>query len=231
VVSADLELGDTVSRVLAAVPDAVLAGSGGSAGENNLKQIVLALHNYESTYGHFPGNVYSKDGKPLLSWRVQILPFIEQQALYQAFKLDEPWDSPHNLPLSNTVVKVFTVPGRPAEPGHTYFRGFIGPKDVKPEYRPWLVEGASKGPSIVSITDGTSNTIVVVEAGESVPWTKPEDLPYDGVMPLPTFGGPTGRFLAGFADGSVRTLRRDRVDDKTMRAMITVAGGEVVVIP
>jgi hypothetical protein len=231
VASADLDAGDTVSRLLAAAPDAVLTGQGGTAGENNLKQILLALHNYESTHGRFPSNSYDKDGKPLLSWRVHILPFIEQDALYRAFKLDEPWDSPNNLPLSQTVVKVFTVPGRPTEPGHTYFRGFIGPKNVKPEYRPWLTEGDSKGISIVSITDGTSNTIVVVEAGESVPWAKPEDLPYDGVMPLPTLGGPNGRFLAGFADGSVRTMRRDRVDEKNLRAMITIQGGEVIVIP
>jgi hypothetical protein len=231
VVSADLEPGDTVGRLLAAVPDSVLVAPGGSPGENNLKQILLALHNHESTYGRFPSNSYDKDGKPLLSWRVHILPFIEQQPLYQAFKLDEPWDSPHNLPLSQTVVKVFTVPGRPAEPGHTYFRGFIGPKDVKPEYRPWLIEGDSKGVSIVNITDGTSNTIVVVEAADSVPWSKPDDLRYNGVMPLPTLGGPTGLFLAGFADGSVRTMRRDRLNEKTLRALITIAGGEVVAIP
>jgi hypothetical protein len=231
VVAADLDLADTVSRVLAAVPDAVLTGPTGSVGENNLKQIGLAIHSYHDVNNKLPTNVYDKNGKALLSWRVQILPYIEQAAVYQAFKLDEPWDSPHNLPLSQTVIKVYTVPGRPAEPGHTYFRGFIGPKDVKPEYRPWLVEGDTKGLNLAGIPDGTSNTILVVEAGESVPWAKPDDLPFDGVMALPTLGGPTGRFLALFGDGSVRTLRRDRIDDKNMRALITVQGGEVVIIP
>lgn len=231
VVSADLDAADLVARVVTATPDAVLTGQGGSVAENNLKQILLAMHNHESAFNRLPANSYDKDGKPLLSWRVHILPYIEQDAVYRQFKLDEPWDSPHNLPLSKVVMKVFAVPGRVTEPGHTYFRAFIGPKNVKPEYRPWLTEGDSKGISLLSITDGTSNTIVVAEAAESVPYSKPDDLVYDGVVPVPALGGPTGRFLVGFGDGSVRTLRRDRVDDKNLRAMITVAGGEIITIP
>ena len=117
------------------------------------------MHNYEGMHGTLPpAAVRSTDGKPLLSWRVLILPYIEQDALYRQVKLDEPWDSPGNLPLSQTVVKVYAVPGRPAEPGHTYLRGFIGPKDVKPEYRPWLVEGDAKGVSIANFLDGTTHS-------------------------------------------------------------------------
>src|SRR5262249_34008276 len=68
--------------------------------QNNLKLIGLAFHNYLSTYGVFPASASFKKGKkPLLSWRVAILPFIEQEALYKKFKLDEPWDSPHNKKL------------------------------------------------------------------------------------------------------------------------------------
>ena len=233
VVSADLDAVDAVGRVLAAVPDAVLTGQvGAGAGENNLRQILLALHNYESANGRFPSNTYDKDGKPLLSWRVAILPYIEQAGLYQAFKQDEPWDGPNNKTFSRTAVKVFMVPGRPAgEPSDTYFRAFIAPKNVKPEYRPWLVEGDTKGIGITAITDGTSNTILVVEAAEAVPWAKPDELPYDGVMPLPRLGGPGGRFLAGFADGSVRALRRDRIDDDNLRRLISIADGQPVIIP
>ena len=101
----------------------------------------------------------------------------------------------------------------------------------QPRAGSWLVECDTKGITLVSITDGTSNTILVVEAAEAVPWAKPDDLPYDGVMPLPRLGGPGGRFLAGFGDGSVRTLRRDRIDETQLRALITIQGGEVVVIP
>ena len=73
--------------------------------------------------------------------------------------------------------------------------------------------------------------MLVVEAAEAVPWAKPDELPYDGVMPLPRLGGPGGRFLAGFADGSVRALRRDRIDDDNLRRLIGIADGQPVIIP
>jgi len=124
------------------------------------------------------------------------------------------------------------VPGRPAgQPNETYFRMFIGPKDVKPDQRPLLIEGDSKGPKIQAIADGTSNTLLVVEAGESVVWSKPDDLVYDGVLPIPKLGGPNGSFSMAFADGSSRTLRRAQLPDATLRGMITMQGGEVVIIP
>ena len=88
------------------------------------------------------------------------------------------------------------------------------------------------------ITDGTSNTILVVEAERDIPWTKPEDIAYDPDKPLPKFGGrplPAGisganGFLASFADGSVRFIS-DTTDEVTLRALITKAGGEVVQVP
>ena len=67
---------------------------------NNMKQIGLALHNSHDAQGGFPAPaITSKDGKPLLSWRVKILPYIEEKKLYEDFHLDEPWNSPHNLTL------------------------------------------------------------------------------------------------------------------------------------
>ena len=120
----------------------------------------------------------------------QIADWQVKDALYNQFKLDQPWDSPHNKTLGQTVVRVFQVPGRPSkQPWETYLRTFAAPKNVKPEYRPWLIEGDSKGPSLAQVPDGTSNTIMVAEAGEAVPWTKPDDLPYDGLMALPKLGG------------------------------------------
>src|SRR4051794_3818491 len=75
---------------------------------NNLKQIGLAMHNYNSAYDVFPPAVITDpDGKPLLSWRVLLLPFLDEQALYEQFKLDEPWDSPNNKPLLSRMPKVF----------------------------------------------------------------------------------------------------------------------------
>lgn len=234
VAAVEVKLDEAVGRVLMALPDAALAArlGGNGVNENNLKQLALAWHNYESAFGHFPADIVDKDGKPLLSWRVAILPFIEQEAVYRQFKLDEPWDSEHNKTFSRVLIKTFMVPGRPTvQPWDTYYQSFAGPKDVKPEHRPMLVEGKMKGPGIATITDGSSNTFLVAEAGEAVPWAKPADLSYDGVKPLPKLGGPTGSFAVAFADGSVRTFRRPALDEATLRALITVAGGEVVLVP
>ena len=176
---------------------------------NNLKQIGLALHNFHSTSNHFPGDVRGKDGKPLLSWRVQILPFLEQQALFNEFKLDEPWDGPNNKALLERMPNTFAVPNAQAEPGMTFYRGFLGSGTI---FDPKVPEGVK----LASITDGTSNTIAVVEAKEAVPWTKPEnDVPFDEALKpdqlqplLDALGGHfTGGFNALFSDGSVRFLK------------------------
>jgi prepilin-type processing-associated H-X9-DG protein len=94
------------------------------------------------------------------------------------------------------------------------------------------LEGETKGPGFpANFPDGTSNTWLVVEAAESVPWAKPDDLPYDGKLPLPKFGGPNGSFTVGFADGSVRTFRRGQLTEQTTRYLISVADGMPVNIP
>ena len=199
---------------------------------NNLKQIGLAMHNLHSAQNHFPADVRSKAGKPLLSWRVQLLPFLEQQALFNEFKLDEPWDSPHNKPLLEQMPAVFAVPNSPAEPGKTFYRGFSGKRAI-------FDQTVTKGIKISDITDGTSNTIAVVEAKEAVSWTKPEsDIPSgdDAIVRKPaelqalreSLGGhfPEG-FNVLFCDGSVRFLK-DSVSLQVLRALITRNGGEVV---
>ena len=188
---------------------------------NHLKQIGLAMHNYNDSYGRFPpAAIYSKDGKPLLSWRVLLLPYLEQDALFKAFKLDEPWDSPNNKMLLNQMPKIYApVTGQVKDKHSTFYQVFVG-------------KGAmfERGTAVrvADITDGTSNTIMVVEAGESVPWTKPADVAFEPDKPLPKLGGLfKGRFYATFADGSVRAIN-DKVDDKVLRPFITRAGGEVV---
>src|SRR5207237_174394 len=154
-------------------------------------------HNYHVTFGKLPGPaIYDKDGKALLSWRVAILPYIEQDNLYKQFKLDEPWDSDHNKKLLDTMPAVYAAPGaRDTDKDRTYHQAIVG-------------QGAAWEPrqqlSIVSFTDGTSNTILAVEAASSVPWTKPEDLPFVPDQALPKFGGLfDGNFHALLADGAV----------------------------
>jgi Protein of unknown function (DUF1559) len=197
---------------------------------NNLKQIGLALHNFHSANDHFPTDVRGKDGKPLLSWRVSILPFIEQQALFQEFHQDEPWDSPHNKALIARMPNTYSIPdGGPAEPGMTFYRGLAG---IDTLFDPKKAEGVK----LAEITDGTSNTIALVEAKEAVPWTKPEsELPADeGPNPerikaaLDAVGGHfEGGFNALFCDGAVRFIR-STVALPVFRALITRASGEVI---
>ena len=147
---------------------------------NNMKQIGLAMHNYHDTFGAFPPAAITdkKTGKPLLSWRVAILPFIEQDNLYRQFKLDEPWDSEHNIKLSRTVVKVYEDPRGEAAPGMTYYKVFTSPDGKKQAaITPFSTTG--KGRKFFNITDGTSNTIMVVSGGDPVNWAKPDDIPFD----------------------------------------------------
>jgi len=196
---------------------------------NNMKQIGLALHNYHSTYGHFPPRgIPDKNGKPLLSWRVAVLPFIEQGPLYNEFRLNEPWDSPHNKALIPRMPATYALPGARAGAGKTFYRGFTGDQTL---FDPKFKEGVG----LQQITDGSSNTLGVVEAKAAVVWTRPdEELPFDAANPakardLPALLG--GHFPGGFnalmLDGSVRFIK-DTVNVVVLRALITRAAGEVV---
>jgi hypothetical protein len=185
--------------------------------QNNLRQLLLAMHNYHSTFNRLPpAAIYDKRGKPLLSWRVQILPFIEQDALYKEFHLDEPWDSDHNKKLLDKMPRTFMAEGQ-AKTNRTHYQVFVG--------KGTCFEG-KKGIQFSDITDGLSNTFLIVEAGNAVPWTKPEDLPYDTDKPLPKLGGGApGGFLAGYADGSVHFLKQD-IKPSTLHLLIQRNDGQ-----
>jgi hypothetical protein len=198
---------------------------------NNLKQIALAMHNYHDTYGGFPAPAnYDDDGKPLLSWRVHILPFIEQAPLYKKFKLDEPWDSKHNKELIKEMPLVYKVPGGlKVDDGKTCYLVPTGDSTAFPKGS----AGSARGLTLASITDGTSNTIMAIEAApdKAVPWTKPEDWELDPDKPNQGLVGhrPNG-FLAAWCDGSVRFIQKS-VSDETLKAIFTRSGGEVVMLP
>jgi len=189
---------------------------------NNLKQLMLALHNYHDVHGRFPTDSRDKDGKPLLSWRVLILPYIEQDSLYKEFRLNEAWDSGHNKKLVAQMPKTLRSPRQAAalKDRTTYLaplgKGFI-----------W---DDPKGLKITEIADGTSNTIALVEADDerAVIWSKPEDISIDVKNP---FAGLLGHYVEGvqiaFADGSVRFIRKS-IDPKMLWAMFTRDGGEVI---
>jgi RNA polymerase sigma factor (sigma-70 family) len=190
-----------------------------SASMNNLKQILLAMHNYHDVNNHFPAPaVYSPDGKALLSWRVELLPYLEQLDLYKQFRRDEPWDSPSNRRLLSKMPPVFALPGS-AQTDRTYYQVFVGPGAAFEKH---------KGRRISEFADGTSNTLMVAEAASPVPWTKPEDLAYDPDQPLPELGGAfKDVFHVSMADGSAHAIPRD-VDRHELRKIITCNGGEAV---
>jgi hypothetical protein len=194
-----------------------------SESANNMKQIMLAFHMYHDVKKAFPAHAsYSPDGKPLLSWRVHVLPYIEQQALYEQFKLDEPWDSPHNRALIAQMPQVYQNPNLPLEAGKTNYLAVVG--------EPCIMDGTDKGKGLPHVTDGTSNTIMLVEAApsEAVEWTKPDDLEFDASNPTAGLGGVRpGGWNAGFADGSVQMIA-DTIDPAQLKAFFTRAGGEIV---
>jgi RNA polymerase sigma factor (sigma-70 family) len=218
--------GDTatlLSSVLPGIQKTRLAAAR-TVDSNNLKQMVIALHNYHATYNHLPpATIADKDGKPLLSWRVAILPYIEQEALYRQFHLDEPWDSEHNSKLLEKMPQIYAIPNHPAkEPSATYYQVFTG--KGTPFDNPI-------GNAFTDITDGLSNTLMIVEAARAVPWTKPEDLTYAADKALPKLGGVYAEgFMAAFCDGSVQFISKNTSEQK-VRALITRNGGEIVEHP
>ena len=195
-----------------------------SQGKNNLKQIALAMHNFHDTYRKFPAAAtVDKKGKKLLSWRVHILPFIEQDPLYQQFHLDEPWDSEHNKELIKNVPPVYISPNHEdlAREGKTVY--------LVPTGKSTAFEG-NEGLRIADFTDGTSNTILAVEAHRdaAVIWTKPDDLAVDFKNLLKGLkGAREGGFHAMLCDGSVRFIS-DNIDVKTLAALFTRNGGEPI---
>ena len=198
---------------------------------NNLKQIALAFHNHESAYQFFPAGLYDATGKKAgLSWRVAILPFIEQDALYRQFKLDEPWDGENNKKLIAKMPKIY-APANVDTKGYTFYRAFSGEGTIMPPPKGGKAGEPVRGAKISDITDGTSNTIMVAEAGEAVIWTKPDELSYDAKKPVPKLGGIFETdFNVAMCDGSVRFMKPD-INEKVLRAIITANGGEVVEIP
>ena len=162
--------------------------------------------------------IYSKDGKPLLSWRVALLKSIDEDLL-EEFKADEPWDSPHNKKLIKKMPKIYALPGvKTKEPGMTFFQVFTGKGTV--------FEG-KEGLKLTDHLKGGSASFMIVEAGEPVVWTKPEDLAYDPKKPLPKLGRLSDE---GF-HATLTSLGPDRVQfiprstpEKKLRSMIQWRG-------
>jgi type II secretory pathway pseudopilin PulG len=188
---------------------------------NHLKQLGLAVQNYHDTYNAFPPAVVRDDsGKPLYSGRVLLLPFLEQKALYDAFDKDQAWDSFANMAITQTDLMVFIDPSATKRtPGQTDFL-FVAGKGT-------IFEPPPTGSRMASITDGTSNTICMVEVKNSgIHWAEPRDLDISQPMSLPLGNHPNIN-LALFYDGHTTAIRKN-TPPQLICDLATCAGGEEI---
>lgn len=196
---------------------------------NNLKQIGIALHNYADVYGCLPPSyVADADGRPMHSWRVLILPYLDERDLYDQYDFNEPWDGPRNRLLAKQVPYCFQCPSDSLLRGTrgTCYLAVTGPQTVWP---------GERGVAWDDISDGAGQTLAVVEvAHSSIHWMEPNDLPFTalnlGVNP------PTGLRIGSehpdvaqvlFCDGTVHALE-STISAKTLKALATKSGGETI---
>jgi hypothetical protein len=187
--------------------------------KNKMKQMVLGIINYHDSYLHFPQNVVDKNGKLLLSWRVQILPFIEQDGLYKEFRQDEPWDSEHNKKLLAKMPDLYRIGFEPKDETKTYYKVFAATGT------PFNL---GKKVSLIDVTDGASKTLGVVEAGPPVEWTKPADIPYELKREPIKLDLPFRNvFTVATLEGEAYSFRPN-LDQDILRRLIECADGQVV---
>lgn len=199
---------------------------------NNLRQIGLALQNYHSAHGCFPPAFLADDeGRPMHSWRVLILPYLDHKWLYDQYDFDEPWDGPANLALADLMPDVYRCPSDigPGDAPETSYAMVVGPGTI------------SDGPTpsrISQIRDGLAGTLMVVEvAGSHINWLEPRDCRIEELA-SPGADGEGPGICSGhpdvvnvlFCDGSVRAIS-DWLDPEVVQALSTIAGGEEVAVP
>ena len=198
--------------------------------QNNFKQLGNATHNNSDATGYLPKPYLDESRRdsdpPLadsalktkLSWRVTLLPYLEQASLYTRFQRSEAWDSPANKPLSQTVVRQYADTDTPLDPA-TRIRCF---------YDNGAIFESRFRTTMIGITDGTSNTILYVEGGDKATWSQFNEYKFDPNGALPALGHPNrDTFTVLLADGSSRQLRKS-INPATLKALITRAGGEVI---
>jgi hypothetical protein len=187
---------------------------------NNLKGIGLAMANYHGVSNRFPAPAsYDGSGKPLLSWRVHVLPYLAGEQLYRQFHLDEPWDSPHNKALIEKMPAMFRSPKSKAAAGLTNYLVPVGGGA--------LYSSMKDQPTFKDVTKGTSQTIMTIEVDDAhaVVWTRPADLPFDPADPKKGFSaGYEAGYPVGMCDGSARILPKT-IDAKDLKALMSRAAG------
>lgn len=191
--------------------------------KNNLKQICTALHNYHDNFGSFPpAYTVDSNGRMLHSWRTLLLPYLEQEQLYRQIDFSKPWYDPMNATAFESSVGIFQCHSTEQPKNHTSYLGVSGPDCCFHASTPKL---------LTDITDGPSNTLIVVEVphDRTVPWMSPQDADEASILDF-AIGSKfahTGGFQATFADGSVRFIS-ENLERSILRALLTTSGKDAV---
>lgn len=208
------------------------------ASQGAFNQLLLALHNYHDLFGSFPPAYVPDDqGRPMHSWRVLILPYVEEGDLYEAYDFSEPWDGPNNSRLLGQMPPVFATDRSQVAAGNTQVIAVTGPGTAFP---------GARTTRLFDLRDGPENTLMLVEASAPpIPWLAPRDL--DIAVLDSERGAFAGRRTAGaggqearisgpswrrpyvvFADRITAYGIDPRIPRDKLRALLTIAGGEAV---
>lgn len=203
-----------LAQTLVPVIVATRAAARRTQSANNLRQISLAMLNYQSAHGTFPPPVLTSDSGRKYSWRVALLPFLEQQNLYDHYRFDEDWDSEHNREVTRHIPMIYRHPSDAGPVTNSCY--FVVTGDETPF--------AATGARLEEISDGTSNTICVVEANPGIHWAEPRDLEFAQDNLLERVGGFTsGGFNVSLCDGSVLFLSKS-IGEEVLRQLLTSRG-------
>jgi hypothetical protein len=215
---------DTITPIINEGLKNVVGAAGNAKGMNDLKQMSLAMHSFHDNHGYLPPMQSNPQRHANLSWRVDLLPYLEQENLYRQIHLNEPYDSPHNRQFWSQMPVVYASPDMDPTQGQTRYQVFRGPNTP--------FNGQRR--TFNNIQDGTSNTIMIAESSRAVNWMAPDDIPFQnspgGYQPFGLGAPGKSVFLVAMCDGSTRQVPRT-VDPITLQGMITADGGEVVNIP
>lgn len=225
-----LILGGILAGMLLPAVQQVRTAARRATSMNNVRQQILSMHNYASAHRSLP-----KPEMGGLSWRVHMLPFLEEDLLYSQFRLDEPWDSSHNMQLLDQMPSVYDNPNLVLPPGMTVYQvAYTDTANSSGQTPSAMFDTSDKDLRFADVIDGTSNTIAIVEvnASAAVEWTRPADWEFDPYDPTRDLGGnwPGGVTIVAFADGSCQIITIDNMDLETMKGLLTRDGGEVTTI-
>jgi hypothetical protein len=187
----------------------------------NLTLISRGFRKFRTEHGHFPSVSTEIPGAALpVSWRVAILPYVGYEKLYAQYNLDEPWDSEHNKALLSQMPEIYRHPGSWRKSTDTNVVTFVGDTGTGTGDEPVRLD--------VDFRDDPELTILVAESASSIPWSKPDDIPFAADEPLPSIGGlRTDGWYAVFADGSLKFVPQNTSAD-VISAMLTRNGGESI---